>query len=242
MRAAFNTFNFEARLTEMRRVGEELDARLNEFRAQARRFGVNDASSVQDQVVRLAESMSSLDVRFAGHEQKLCELEDHVGESMIAVHDRLTSQWDNTSAELKKLTDRLENTESEVALLSDEDFGQATATESLQKASDSLRVECQEFVLQQLEPSTARLTALENHSQQLEEHFSQQLDFLEALRTSELVRATQGDAHKDWKKQAQDDMRWPSPETNVCLTCPFLSSLAIPLPPFSRFCAPLPSL
>jgi len=200
VQAAFGAFNFEARLTEMRRVGEELDSRLNEFRNQARRFGFNETSAIQEEVFRLGETMHGFDARLAAHEQKLHELEDHVGESMIAVHDRLTSQWDGISSELKKLADRVENAESDVALLSDEDPG--NYAETLQKASDTLRIECQEFVLQQLEPASARLATLE-------EYFSQQhWDLLHALRNTEGAGSKEGDtAHKEWQRQAQDDMR-----------------------------------
>ncbi|CAE7652660.1 unnamed protein product [Symbiodinium sp. CCMP2456] len=200
VQAAFGAFNFEARLTEMRRVGEELDSRLNEFRNQARRFGFNETSAIQEEVLRLGETMHGFDARLAAHEQKLHELEDHVGESMIAVHDRLTSQWDSMSLELKKLADRVDNAESDVALLSDEDPG--NYAETLQKASEALRIECQEFVLQQLEPATARLATLE-------EYFSQQhLDLLRALQNTEGAGPKDGDtAHKEWQRQAQDDMR-----------------------------------
>ena len=218
VQASFSAFNFDARLMEMRRVGEELDARLNEFRVQVRRFGISDAASVQDQLVRLGESMSGLDVRFSGHEQKVHELEDQVGESMIAVHDRLTSQWDGASAEFKKLSDRLESAESDIALLSDEDPAHSF-TDTIRKASDSLRAECQDFVLQQLEPATARLTALEDV---LQEHFSQQhQDLLQALRSASEVAEEQERERakqKDWLRQTRDDMRCGSFVNAVNLT------------------------
>ena len=218
VQAAFGAFNFEARLTEMRRVGEELDSRLNEFRNQARRFGFNETSAIQEEVLRLGETMHGLDARLSAHEQKLHELEDHVGESMIAVHDRLTSQWDSMSLELKQLAGRVDNAESDVALLSDEDPG--NYTETLQKASDALRIECQEFVLQQLEPATARLATLE-------EYFSQQhWDLLRALRNTEEAGSKDGDAaQKEWQRQAQDDMRPRGRKHSMVPACPSLISL-----------------
>ena len=188
-------------------MGEELDARLNDFRVQVRRFGINDASEVQDQIARVQDGVNGLDVRFSSHEQKLHELEDHLGESMIGVHDRVTSQWDSLSAEFKKISDRLDSAESDVALLSDEDLGHAY-TDNTKKACDALRMELQDFVLQQLQPATARLAAVEAA---LEGHCSRQnMDLLQALRSAseasgaqELERA----AHKDWLREARDDMR-----------------------------------
>ena len=111
--------------------------------------------------------------------------------------------------------------ESDVALLSDEDPG--NYAETLQKASDTLRIECQEFVLQQLEPASARLATLE-------EYFSQQhWDLLHALRNTEGAGSKEGDtAHKEWQRQAQDDMRWGRSHSFLQAWHPPLHHLTLP--------------
>jgi len=207
MRIAVASPDFEARLAEMRNVGEVLDQRLAEMRAEAATVP-EGVRMLHVELRRVEEKMDGLDDRV---NQDLEKLQSLVTESLMSVHDRFTSELEGVVNELKKLEGRLGSAETDLGLLSDDDL-EATCKEAIQQQANTLRSEFQQFVVPYFDQNATRISALEDHLQR--EHN----DLLVALQQAAAATGVQeGDRalQRDWAKRTKEDLRQQSEELST---------------------------
>lgn len=204
LRCAVATPEFEARLSEMRKVGEVLDERLAELRAEAAQVP-EGVRMLHVELQRVEEKMNGLDDRFRQDFEKVQNL---VTESLMSVHDRFTTELEGVITELKKLETRLGSAETDLGLLSDDDL-EASLKEAIQQQAEVLRSEFPKFLAPYFDQTATRINALEAHLQR--EHN----DLLVALQQAAAATGVQeGDRalQRDLAKRTKEDLRQQSEE------------------------------
>lgn len=207
LRCAVATPEFEARLAEMRKVGEVLDERLAELRAEAAQVP-EGVRMLHVELQRVEEKMNCLDDRFRQDFEKTQNL---VTESLMSVHDRFTTELEGVITELKKLETRLGSAETDLGLLSDDDL-EMNLNQAILQQAEVLRSEFPKFLAPYFDQTATRINALEDHLQR--EHN----DLLVALQQAAAATGVQeGDRalQRDLAKRTKEDLRQQSEELSA---------------------------
>eukprot|EP00930_Biecheleria_cincta_P046104 TRINITY_DN31799_c0_g1_i1.p1 TRINITY_DN31799_c0_g1~~TRINITY_DN31799_c0_g1_i1.p1 ORF type:complete len:940 (+),score=221.31 TRINITY_DN31799_c0_g1_i1:44-2863(+) len=189
VRVAFGDPSGEARLKEMKQVGEVLDVRLAQIRSEAEEMksGGGLREWVEGNLGKLHHALSQ------DLQESHGQIQRYLHEALSAHQDRHAAELQDVGRQLKTLDERLGSTETDVALISDDD-ADPMWRQAIEQSEASVRRELQDFAMVQLQSVTKRVDSLEERL--LQEH----AELLTALQQAAAASGAQGEQRERQKE------------------------------------------